>query len=174
MGFKLQVSGLVLATALLRVTGAQKPDAPGSGALELRIHPDRVEQGVPQGFTVVLVNKTNHDLRVPIPTIQCEDSFNGDILLRLRFRPLKAQPAEGQQGCANDNEIWPPILERIQNWKIVHSGDTLTVNAIVNTCSMIAASPARTSSGPCMLLHPSTLPIKRSCRHPASTFLTND
>jgi hypothetical protein len=127
MRFKLQVSGLVLAMTVLTITGAQVPDQ-AAGHLELQIQPENFEQGVPQAFTFLIVNKTNHDVRIPVPTIQCEDSFNGDILLRLRFTPLKPEPAEGH-ACALDNEIWPPILDRIQEWKIVPSGDTLKLNA---------------------------------------------
>jgi hypothetical protein len=129
MIYKLQVSGLVLATALLTAAGSQRPNPAAAGNLELQLKPERLEQGVPQAFTFLIVNKTDHDVRIPVPTIQCEDSFDGDILLRVRFTPLKPEPADGLPGCAHDNELWPPIMDRIQDWKTLHSGDTLTLNA---------------------------------------------
>jgi hypothetical protein len=129
MGYKLQLAGLALATALLTVTGAQTPDRQSTHNLEFRLQPLRMEEGVPQAFDFRLVNKTDHDVRVPIPTVDCEDSFSGDILMRIHFTPLKPEPSDEGQGCAHDREQWPPIMDRITDWKIVHPGDALTLTA---------------------------------------------
>ena len=129
MGYKLQLLGLALVTALLTVTGAQTPDRQSTHNLEFRLQPERMEGGVPQAFDFLLVNKTDHDVRVPVPIIDCEDSFSGDVLLRLHFAPLKREPSDEGQGCADDREEWPPIMNRIADWKIVHPGAALTLTA---------------------------------------------
>ncbi len=66
---------------------------------------------------------------MPTPTIECEDSFSGAIQLRRYFRPLKPEPPDEGRGCAFDNELWPPILERIKEWKVLRSGEALTLKA---------------------------------------------
>jgi hypothetical protein len=132
MRYRLPFSVLALATASFTVTGAQTPTQPRQqriGNLELRLQPERVERGVPRAFSFLLVNKTDHDVRVPIPTVDCEDSFDGDIELRLRFTPLKPGPLDEGRGCAHDREDWPPVMNRIKEWKIVHAGDALVLQA---------------------------------------------
>jgi hypothetical protein len=123
------IAALLLADAPLTTTVAQTPTRQRMGNLELRLQPERVERGVPQAFSFLLVNKTDHDVRVPIPTIECADSLNGDIELRLRFTPLKPGPPDEGRGCAHDRGDWPPIMERITDWKTVHSGDALVLHA---------------------------------------------
>jgi hypothetical protein len=109
MGNRLQSPVLALGALLLTVTGAQTPPQ-RMGNLEFHLQPERVERGVPQRFTFLLVNKTNHDVRVPIPTVECEDSFNGHIELRLRFTPLKPGSPDEGRGCADDREDWPHLF----------------------------------------------------------------
>ena len=129
MGYTLQLPPLAFAAAVLTVAGAQTPSQQRIGNLELHLRPERVERGVPQAFSFLLVNTTDHDVRVPMPTVQCEDSFDGDIELRLLFTPLiPGVPDEGR-GCAQDQENWPPIMDRIREWTIVRSGDALIVSA---------------------------------------------
>jgi hypothetical protein len=64
-----------------------------------------------------------------MPTVECEDSFSGTIWLRLYFKPLKPEPPGEGRGCALDDELWPPILDRIKGWKLLHSGEALTLSA---------------------------------------------
>lgn len=118
----------LLATALL-TTGAQTRAQQRIGHLEFRLQPERVERGVPQAFSFLLVNETDHDVRLPIPTVQCEDSFDGHIEIRLRFTPLNPRSPDEGRGCAHDREDWPPIMDRIKEWKTVHAGDALVLRA---------------------------------------------
>jgi hypothetical protein len=134
MGGKSQFPRFALAAAslvitLLAVVGAQTPDQRKTANLEFRLHPEATEAGVPQAFSFVLVNTTGHEIRVPRPTIACEDSFSGAFWLRLYFRPLKPEPPDEGRGCAFDNENWPPILDRIKEWNVLRSGETLTLKA---------------------------------------------
>jgi hypothetical protein len=126
---QLQFPAFAFATALLTVTGAQTPAQQRTGNLELRLQPERVERGVPQAFSFLLVNKTHHDVRVPMPAVDCEDSFDGDVELRRRFTPFKPGSPDEGRGCASDTEDWPPIMDRIKEWKTVHAGDALILAA---------------------------------------------
>jgi hypothetical protein len=129
MRYRLPFPVLALATASLAVTGAQSPAQQRIGNLELRLQPEQVERGVPRAFGFLLVNKTDHDVRVPIPRVDCEDSFDGHIELRLRFTPLEPGPLDEGRGCAHDREDWPPVMDRIKEWKIVRAGDALIIRA---------------------------------------------
>ena len=74
---------LVLALAVVSPTvGISQPRAEEQPGLELRLQPEDVQAGVPEAFTFVLVNRSNHDVRVPMPSIECDDPpFDGSIFL---------------------------------------------------------------------------------------------
>lgn len=112
---------------LLAAAACAQPGEPGN--LELRLVPENLQGEVPGGFTFLLVNKTSHEVRIPIPAIECEDAFDGAISLRLDFRPLEPGPAAEGHGCVGDRMNWPPILERIKEWKVLVPGESLTLKA---------------------------------------------
>jgi hypothetical protein len=128
MGYTFQPVGSALATALLALVSVQTSDQKTSGNLELRLQPEAMDRGVPQEFSFLPVNHTDHDVRLPLPAIECSDSYNGEIRLHLVFTPLKGGPVGGG-GCAADRMDWPPIMERVREWRIVHPGETLTLKA---------------------------------------------
>lgn len=129
MRAKSQLPRFALATVFVVFMGAQMTGQQKTGNLDFRLRPEAVEGGVPQAFSFLLVNTTDHDVRVPMPTVECEDSFSGAIYFRVNFKPLKPEPPGEGRGCAFDNELWPPILDRIKEWKLLHSGEALTLNA---------------------------------------------
>ena len=99
------------------------------GELDLYLHAEKVQKGVPQAFVFDLVNKTDHDVRLPIPSVQCEDGFDGSLYLNVDFKPLRrGRPGEGY-ACVGDVLKWPPILDRIKDWRILHPGDRYSVAA---------------------------------------------
>jgi hypothetical protein len=120
---------MVLAACLLPVADAQTSDPPRGGALTLRLQPRDLVDGVPLAFHFELINTADHDVYVPVPTIQCEDSFDGSISLSVNFRPLWPGPPPEGHGCAGDRMDWPPILRRIADWKVLHPGDSLSLEA---------------------------------------------
>ena len=115
-------TAFVLAMPLTAQTAALKSPAP----LELRLEPEEPPQGVPQAFTVVLINKSDHKILLPMPATDCEGSFTGVMGVSFNFTPLKpAKPGVGH-GCANDTFYWPPIMERVKAWKVLDPGATLS------------------------------------------------
>ena len=120
----LRLPHLVAGIALVTITNAQ---GPVMSPLELRLEPEESDGGVPTAFAFLLVNRSDHEVRVPTPAVQCEDSFDGSIELRLDFRPLvPGAPGEGG-GCAGDTMNWPPILERVKSWKVLKPRESLQV-----------------------------------------------
>src|SRR5689334_22552821 len=93
---------LVTGIAVVMITNAQ---APTTSPLELRLEPEESGGGVPASFTFLLVNRSSHEVRVPTPAIQCEDSFDGSVELQLDFKPLVAGPSGEGHGCAGDTMV---------------------------------------------------------------------
>ena len=96
--------------------------------IELRLQPDAIEHGVPQAFTFSLLNTSDHDVRVPGPAIQCDDSYGGAIWLRLKFTPDAPAKPGMARGCAGDTFGHTPILDRIQKWSLLRPGQYLIFN----------------------------------------------
>jgi hypothetical protein len=103
------------------------------GGLELRIDPEGVENGIPQAFKIVLVNNTNHDVRLPMPSLGCSDTYSGNVRLVVHFTPLWPDPSEPTHtGCAQTRAKWPPIMDRIKGWTTVHAGSDLNLLGTVS------------------------------------------
>lgn len=88
--------------------------------LELHLIPGEIRNGVPGAFTFELVNISDHDVRVPRPLVDCHSDFVGYIWLRLVFSPPNAGGEEAGYGCGADKDGWPQILQRVQEWKLLH------------------------------------------------------
>jgi len=118
--------GRSLVPLLLALSAAGLAD----DSFELQLHPDSIVDGVPQGFTFSLVNTSSHDVRVPTPAIECEDSFNGAISLQLNFEPFRdGDELDGPGGCAHDTFATPSILDRAKTWTLLHAGQKLSWSA---------------------------------------------
>lgn len=96
--------------------------------IELRLQPDAIDHGVPQAFIFSLWNTSDHDVRIPTPSIQCDDSFDGAIWLRLEFTPDGPEADREGRGCAADTFGRHPILDRIQKWALLHPGEYVIFN----------------------------------------------
>jgi hypothetical protein len=118
----LTLAGTLLLTPFLLAQG----DAPTPIAnLELRLLPGEMANGVPQAFTFELINVSRHNVWVPEPTVECTNTYNGYLWLRVRFTPLYSPGSETGGGCAGDKLNWPPILERAQEWKLLPPGEAV-------------------------------------------------
>jgi hypothetical protein len=117
-----------LSAIYLAVASAQTPGPPLNGNLEFRILPEAVAQGMPQAFSFLLENRTDHDVRIPAPTFKCGDAFNGSISLNVRFTPkVPGSAPSGGSGCVGDRMNWPSITERILEWQVVPAGYALVL-----------------------------------------------
>jgi len=107
---------------------------PASG-LELVLQADAVKPNAPRTFSVLLVNRSDRAVHLPMPTKNCEDGYNGSVQVLHFFKPLRGNsPMPPGAGCALDRGgPWPPILERIQGsvalhepgWKVLNAGESL-------------------------------------------------
>jgi hypothetical protein len=128
MGPRLQGAGFALTVVLVSAASAQAPpnqEKPTN--LEFLFQPDAIELGVPRAFIFLLVNRTDHEVRVPVPTFSCSDSFNGFVSLSRNFIPKGSpEPSQGS-GCFGDGPFGVPITERIEKWQILASGFALAL-----------------------------------------------
>jgi hypothetical protein len=132
--------GLLVAT-LWPASGLHAQNA---GNLQLRLQADAAPPTESPTFSLLLVNGTDHDVYIPVPAVNCEDSYSGWVQFHLDFRPLngRRKPEVGE-GCASDRfGPLPPILDRLsekgQEWQLLRPGDALsliagTLHSVVST-----------------------------------------
>ena len=119
---------LVFSAIVMAVASAQTSRLPANGNLEFRILPEAVSKGMPQTFSFLLLNTTDHAVRIPVPAFKCGNTFNGSIQLNLRFTPkVPGSSSFSGSGCAGDRMNWPPIMERITEWQTVPAGYALVL-----------------------------------------------
>ena len=117
---------------LATVVRGQSTAAPAS-SLELRIEPENLQKGLPQAFRFVLINRGDHEIRVPVPVLECGASYTGEIWLGMHFTPLQPKQSSGLgHGCAADMAHWPGILERVRNWRTLRPNETLEVSGDIH------------------------------------------
>ncbi|HEX4166541.1 MAG TPA: hypothetical protein VHZ55_13825 [Bryobacteraceae bacterium] len=81
---------------------------------------------MPNGFNFSIVNATDHDVKLPSPTVECSDSFDGYVMLYLKYIPSDGLGPMDGGGCARDRfGKWPSILERIKTWQTLGAGEAL-------------------------------------------------
>jgi hypothetical protein len=68
-----------------RLRGADTPNQVGLGLL---IEAQSISGGTPQAFAFSILNKTDHDIHLPNPTIDCLDPFDGMVSLNVKFHCL--------------------------------------------------------------------------------------
>ena len=128
IAFALSLGSATFASAqLFNYPPATKDTKPAN--LELRLEPKDIQNGKPQAFTFVLVNISDHDVRVPVGLLRnCGGNFQkGYFRLGLKFTPLKPGIPRGGYGCSGDGGDWPPILERIRSWNVLRPNESLRV-----------------------------------------------
>jgi len=118
--------GLILMAGTARAQKVPDPtriDPP----LELRLQPGELTHGIPDSFTFEIINVSEHDVRVPKPIVNCAGQYTGFIWLRLMFKPSNSAKSVGPGfGCAADTMNWPPILQRAQEWQVLHPGESVS------------------------------------------------
>jgi hypothetical protein len=113
------------AAAGLPLSGfAQALASDGASIFELRLEPEFRHNKVPEAFTVSIVNKSDHDITLPMPDQGCADVAYGTIKLHVSHRPSKAGIGPIERGCFSDYG-YTPILDRIKGWKVLHPGQSL-------------------------------------------------
>jgi hypothetical protein len=115
-----------------QATGTQPVVSDKSYNLQLRLEPKDIQRGVPKAFTFVLVNISDHDVRVPMPTVNCRDTYNGSLQLLTKFTPLTPQPSGLVKICISDSIKRPPVLDWVKQLRVLHAGEALSESAIKN------------------------------------------
>jgi hypothetical protein len=110
--------------------------------IKLILQPEDVREGIPQSFTFVLLNITDHNLLVPAhPSIDSFDSYDGSFWLEIRFTPLTPQPPGMGWGSGGSKAQWPPVLERVKEWKTIGPGESFRITAAKDTLHLDGGKP---------------------------------
>jgi len=126
--FKRTVLGIALSISAVTAAFPQGNPEAKRDNLELRLEAEDIQDGIPQTFTFLLVNKSNHDIRVPTPAIECEDPVNdGSFWLKVNFRPSRPDENGFGYGCSNDRTDRRPILDRVKTWKNLRPGESIVL-----------------------------------------------
>jgi len=121
---------LGVALSISAVTAAFTQDNPETKRdnLELRLEAEEIQGGIPQAFVFLLVNKSDHDIRVPTPAVECEDPvYDGSFWLKVNFRPSRTDENGSGHGCANDRTDKRSILDRVKTWKNLRPGESIVL-----------------------------------------------
>jgi len=119
--------------AYAQATGTQPAVKDKSDNLELSLEPKDIQGGVPQTFTFVLVNTSDHDVRIPAtPVVNCHSQYSGSIWLVHTFTPLTPGSPGPGGGCAASKYNWPPLMDRVKEWKVLRAGESLRIAGAKN------------------------------------------
>ncbi len=99
---------------------------PAKPSLEMRLVPEQVQAGLPQMFTFLLVNTSDHEIHVPgVLNVDCDSPVSGGIFLE-----LTSPGSQGfSRGCGVDVLRKQAILDRVGRWRILRPGDSYSVKA---------------------------------------------
>jgi hypothetical protein len=119
--------------AFAQSTGYQPVDKNKPANLLLFLQAKNMQMDMPQAFAFVLVNISDHDMLIPPkPNVDCSDLSRGSLWLRLKFTPLTHELPGLGRSCVADYGIGPggptPILEQAKEWKVLHAGESLTLD----------------------------------------------
>ena len=120
-----RVFGAALALSLPLWGFAQTP-VTNPTVLELRLQPESVQKHIPQAFTVLIVNKSDHEVRLPMPSLACGDVPHGTVRLHVKFKPFKGGGSALDSGCIKDFG-YQTILDRLKQWKVLGPGESLVL-----------------------------------------------
>ncbi len=120
------IFGVALALGLSLSGFAQTSATTRRIILELRLESELNQDKTPQTLTVLIVNKGDHDVRLPVPSIACDDIPYGTVALHFRFKPIMKSTNLLEGGCINDYG-YTPILDRLKGWKVLGPGESLSL-----------------------------------------------
>jgi hypothetical protein len=109
-----------IAVSLLLTVILTCPSSPQTAKhqLGLVVLPGDPEKAALETFTIKLVNHSEHNIWIPDPATQCEDSVNGYLWLRVE---LQDGSVPGY-GCVLDRYRPESVLDRAQEWQILAPG----------------------------------------------------
>jgi hypothetical protein len=122
---------IITATLLMPVLVLPQNDRSQQLAnLELHLQPGNLGKGIPEAFTFIFANISDHDVRMPEPSY-CGSDTTGTIYLELELKPSPTSLVGG--GCGGGMGVggrvpWPPPMrDQAKDWKVLRPGESLTV-----------------------------------------------
>ena len=116
---------IITATLLMPVLVLPQNDRSQQLAnLELHLQPGNLVKGIPEAFTFIFVNISNHDVRMPQPSY-CASDTEGTIYLVLELKPPPLSGIRGGYGGGISG--LPSMSDQAKSWKVLKPGESLTV-----------------------------------------------
>ena len=102
--------GFCFSVGLMTCLAAQTPTESAPGNLELRLEAQSAQRNTPEAFTILIVNKADHEVRLPIPSVGSGDVPHGTVWLRVNFVPQKRgtlpEPQVGASRTSSTSQLW--------------------------------------------------------------------
>jgi hypothetical protein len=112
--------------------------------LKLQIVADQRVQRIPQEFSVVLSNAGNREVRVPMPAVQCANSLDGSVGVRLDFTPKDPKDApRGGHVCVADSVGQSSVLERVAYWGALQPGESMQFRVTADMMFLESTAPGK-------------------------------
>jgi len=115
---------LVLASLTLCAQDAGRKQSPN---IELHLHSGELINGLPETFTFIFENVSDHEVRLPPMTPCFPGRYVGRIKLNLDFSPLHPPIRGGGGGCGGGGSHAPKLLDQAKAWKLLRPGESLSV-----------------------------------------------
>ncbi len=96
MNHPLNHLGLMVAIGFSICAIAQTVSNGQHGDLELRLQPEAIRMRIPKAFTIAIVNRSEHEICMPMPSFECGDVAHGSIWLHSTFVAAKPGSANSE------------------------------------------------------------------------------
>ena len=121
-------SSLALLSTLFFVSGLAAQTIPNSAAsLTIELTADGPADRFPKSFTVTFSNPTEHEVRLPKPTIACQGGLDGTLTIDYKFIPNEPRIDGVGHGCNCDYFNPPSVVERAKAWTPIAPGASVKI-----------------------------------------------
>jgi hypothetical protein len=122
-----RVAVISLAVFLVSGIAAQTNSPSARASLKIELAADAPAKSFPKSFTVTFVNVSDHDIKLPKPSIFCQNGLDGTLTVTYQFFPKEPRNGGVAQGCICDYFAPPSVLERAKSWDTIAPGAVIRI-----------------------------------------------
>ncbi|MGC2164170.1 MAG: hypothetical protein WA634_19905 [Silvibacterium sp.] len=100
-----------------------------SQPLQLVMQPKDMQAELPASFTILLVNRSDHEVRLPPPAAACQCLTNGSVQFIVHFTPAPGtKPTALGKSCIADAVLlYSDILRESDTWTVLRPAESLHI-----------------------------------------------